>query len=77
MYCGDGINDLVALAAADVGMAVGSSSASAAAAISDQHASVKGTDSSSSTFTMFILCLSWGTSWVAATSMTSTTLLKK
>ena len=42
MYCGDGINDLVALAAADVGMAVASSSASAAAAISDQHASVEG-----------------------------------
>ena len=42
MYCGDGINDLVALAAADVGMAIGSSSASAAASISDQNASVQG-----------------------------------
>ena len=42
MYCGDGINDLVALAAADVGMAVGSSHASAAASISDKHSSVAG-----------------------------------
>lgn len=42
MYCGDGINDLVALAAADVGMAVGASHASAAASLSDQHASVQG-----------------------------------
>ena len=45
MYCGDGINDLVALAAADVGMAVGKGNAAAAAAISDQHASVEGVHS--------------------------------
>lgn len=48
MYCGDGINDLVALAAADVGMSVGRSHASAAATISDKHASVRGMHSFSS-----------------------------
>ncbi|DBA96365.1 TPA: hypothetical protein ACH3X3_002538 [Trebouxia sp. C0006] len=42
MYCGDGINDLTALGAADVGMAVGSSEASAAATLADRKSSIAG-----------------------------------
>lgn len=42
MYCGDGINDLLVLAAADVGMAIGCSHASAAAAICSRRPSVEG-----------------------------------
>lgn len=42
LFCGDGINDLSALSAADVGYAVGATEASVAAAVSTTHGSVSG-----------------------------------
>ena len=40
MFCGDGINDLAALSAADVGMAIGATDAVIAAELSTSHGSI-------------------------------------
>ena len=42
MFCGDGINDLAALSAADVGMAIGATDAVIAAELSTSHGSIAG-----------------------------------
>lgn len=42
LFCGDGINDLSALSAADVGYAVGATEASVAASVYTTHRSVAG-----------------------------------
>ena len=42
LYCGDGVNDLVALTASGVGVSIGTGDAAAAAAVSIQKSSVAG-----------------------------------
>lgn len=42
LFCGDGINDLAALSAANVGMAIGATDAAVTASVTTPHASVAG-----------------------------------
>ncbi len=57
MFCGDGINDLAALSAADIGMAIGAD-AVIAAELSTSNASVAGQPSSAfpSHHTTYVYC---------------------
>ena len=73
LYCGDGVNDLAALAAADVGMAVGSAEASAAATLTDRHYSVAG--QASNPFAEILCHLAFWTSQVWHHQTPSLTLL--
>ena len=68
LYCGDGINDLEALANADVGMAVGSAEASAAATFCDTHYSIAGLQLTS-------LCVRFYTSSVLLSSVLFSSVL--